>query len=692
MKFNLIPVGTTDIDGALQSQARHAASRRQWLITAVCLAGSVPGLVQAAVGSAPLARKKNAVRVLCYHDVRDRLRQSFQTSPEATAIATSDLVEHFEWLKTNGHAVVSLQQLIAARNGGPELPDKAVMLTFDDGYKSVYTHVFPLLKAYRYPAVVACVKQFMTADADGKVLYDSKPTARDNFMSWDEAREIARYGLVEFASHSAYSHVGVLANAQGSKLPALVTRIYDTASAVYETEEAYQTRLFNDLNSMANVMEKELGTRPRAVVWPYGAYNETAIDMARKAGHSVAFNLVSNVDNASTDLMHLGRDLVMFNAGLGGLATMVKQRSQGQYEETLRTRIVHVDLDYVYDADPVQQEKNLGQLIERVRNLGASHVYLQAYADPDGNGSANALYFPNRHLPMRADLFRRAAWQLKTRGGVYVYAWLPVMAFELPPAHPAAKLLVQTHPSAPPGHAATRYIRLSPYSEPARQVMREIYQDFGKHAWGTRGVLFHDDATLDDFEDSSPAAMQAYAKAGLPADFAELRKSDAVNRAWSRFKTKTLTDLTLELAGVLRQYIPDLETSRNIYAPVALDPAAQTWFAQDLDNMLASYDYTAVMAMPYMEKVSAPEQWLKTLAETVLKRPNAAAKIVFELQSKDWLTDKPVATAKLAEHVMILRRAGIRHIGYYPDNFVENQPDIKLLKPAFSTTTFPVKP
>ena len=692
MKFNLIPVGTTDIDGAVQSQARHAASRRQWLIAAVCLAGSGAGLVQAAVGSAAPGRKKNAVRVLCYHDVRDRLRQSFQTSPEATAIATSDLVEHFEWLKTNGHAVVSLQQLIAARSGGPELPDKAVMLTFDDGYKSVYTHVFPLLKAYRYPAVVACVKQFMTADADGKVLYDSKPTARDNFMSWDEAREIARYGLVEFASHSAYSHVGVLANAQGSKLPALVTRIYDTASAVYETEEAYQTRLFNDLNSMANVMEKEFGTRPRAVVWPYGAYNETAIDMARKAGHSVAFNLVSNVDNASTDLMHLGRDLVMFNAGLGGLATMVKQRSQGQYEETLRTRIVHVDLDYVYDADPVQQEKNLGQLIERVRNLGASHVYLQAYADPDGNGSANALYFPNRHLPMRADLFRRAAWQLKTRGGVYVYAWLPVMAFELPPAHPAAKLLVQTHPSAPPGHAATRYIRLSPYSEPARQVMREIYQDFGKHAWGTRGVLFHDDATLDDFEDSSPAAMQAYAKAGLPADFAELRKSDAVNRAWSRFKTKTLTDLTLELAGVLRQYIPDLETSRNIYAPVALDPAAQTWFAQDLDNMLASYDYTAVMAMPYMEKVSAPEQWLKTLAETVLKRPNAAAKIVFELQSKDWLTDKPVATAKLAEHVMILRRAGIRHIGYYPDNFVENQPDIKLLKPAFSTTTFPVKP
>ena len=670
--------------------------RRQWLVGCVLLAAGGTALARElgheAASEQSGRRKKNAVRVLCYHDVRDRLRQSFQTSPEATAVATNDLIDHFEWLKANGFTVVSLQQIITARNGGPELPGKAVMLTFDDGYKSVYTHVFPLLKAYRYPALVACVQQFMTTDADGTVVYDGKPTPRETFMSWDEAREIAKYGLVEFASHSAYSHVGVLANAQGSKLPALVTRIYDPITAQYETEEAYQQRLFLDLNSAANLMEKELGVRPRAVVWPYGAYNDAAVEMARKAGHSVAFNLVSNSDNAATDLMHLGRDLVMFNAGLGGLATMVKQRSQGQYEETLRTRIVHVDLDYIYDPDPIQQEKNLGQLIERVRSIGASHVYLQAYADPDGNGSANALYFPNRHLPMRADLFRRAAWQLKTRGGVYVYAWLPVMAFELPAGHPAASQLVQTHSSAPSGHAATRYVRLSPYSNVAQQVIREIYHDFGKHAWGTRGVLFHDDATLDDFEDTSPAAMQAYAKAGLPSGFEALRKSDASNRAWSRLKTKTLTDLTLELAGVLRQYIPDLETSRNMYAPVALDSAAQVWFAQDLDDMLASYDYTAVMAMPYMEKVAAPEKWLKTLAETVLKRPNAASRIVFELQSKDWRTDKPIDTAKLAEHVMILRRAGIRHIGYYPDNFVENHPDIKLLKSAFSVTTFPVKP
>jgi poly-beta-1,6-N-acetyl-D-glucosamine N-deacetylase len=662
-------------------------SKRKLLVSTLLLGASGLSL------SSGLTAKstKNAVRVLCYHDIRDKLRQSFETSPDSAAVATSDLVEHFEWLKSNGHPVVSLEQLIQARQGGPDLPAKAILLTFDDGYKSFYTHVYPLLKAYRYPAVIALVEQFMAPDASGVVTYDNKPTPRDAFLSWDEAREMQRSGLVEFASHSAYSHVGVLANPQGSKLPALVTRIYDPTTQSYETEEAYQARIYKDFDSIASLMQRELGVRPRGVVWPYGAYNDTVIDMARKAGHSVGFNLITNSDNVQTPLMHLGRDLVVFNAGLSGLKTMVKQGSQGQYDDDLRKRVVHVDLDYVYDKDAKQQEANLGKLIERVRALGASHVYLQAYADPDGNGAAKELYFPNRHLPMRADLYRRVAWQLKTRGGVQVYAWMPVMAFELPPEHPAAKQTVQIHASAPQGHAKNRYPRLSPYSDQAKQVLRDIYEDLGKHAWGTRGLLLHDDATLDDFEDVSPAAMQAYAQAGLPDNFEALKQSDKTDRRWSRFKTNTLTDLTLELAGVLRKHIPDLETARNIYAPLVLDPQAQVWFAQDLDNMLNNYDYTAVMAMPYMEKASHPEQWLKTLAAKVLEHPRAAQRAVFELQSKDWRTNKTIDSTKLAEHVMILRRAGVRHIGYYPDNFVEDQPNIKLLKPAFSLTTFPVK-
>jgi hypothetical protein len=53
--------------------------------------------------------------------------------------------------------------------------------------------------------------------------------------------------------------------------------------------------------------------------------------------------------------------------------------------------------------------------------MGVNTVYLQAFSDPDANGSADMVYFPNRHIPMRADLFNRVAWQIQTRTPVSVF-------------------------------------------------------------------------------------------------------------------------------------------------------------------------------------------------------------------------------------------------------------------------------
>src|SRR5690606_17300420 len=91
-------------------------------------------------------------------------------------------------------------------------------------------------------------------------------------------------------------------------------------------------------------------------------------------------------------------------------------------------RVAHVDLDYVYDPDPAQMERNLGALVQRIADMQISAVFLQAFADPAGDGLVRSVYFPNRLLPVRADLFGRAAWQLRTRAQVAVFAWMPVLA------------------------------------------------------------------------------------------------------------------------------------------------------------------------------------------------------------------------------------------------------------------------
>ena len=88
--------------------------------------------------------------------------------------------------------------------------------------------------------------------------------------------------------------------------------------------------------------------------------------------------------------------------------------------------MVHVDLDYVYDANKAQQAKNLDKLIERISRYGVTTVYLQAFSDPDGDGVADALYSPINIFLYEMIFLAALPGNYKTRAGVKVYAWMPV--------------------------------------------------------------------------------------------------------------------------------------------------------------------------------------------------------------------------------------------------------------------------
>ncbi|MEC9482486.1 MAG: poly-beta-1,6-N-acetyl-D-glucosamine N-deacetylase PgaB, partial [Halomonas sp.] len=312
-----------------------------------------------------------------------------------------------------------------------------------------------------------------------------------------------------------------------------------------------------------------------------------------------------------------------------------------------------------------------------------STVYLQAYADADGDGVAEALYFPNRHLPMKADLFNRVAWQLKKRAGVQVYAWMPVMAFDLGSGYQYVSdaRLGKPNPNS--------YKRLSPYVEENRRIISEIYEDLGRMA-KFDSLLFHDDGFLTDFEDATPSALAWYErKWGLPDSVARMRQNDEQMAEWTRRKTQFLIDFTYDLrdaANRYRQYDNKrFLIARNLYAPVVLDPASEEWFAQDLGKFAKAYDYTAVMAMPYMEGAKDADAWLRRLAEEALERV-PAERLVFELQATDWRDQSPVPSKTLAHWMEVIRRAGIVNYGYYPDDFINNHPDPGALRRNFSLT------
>ena len=114
-------------------------------------------------------------RVLCYHDVQEDVR----VNPDPYAVDTAQLVSQFAWLKENGYHVIGMDDVIAAREGRKPLPDKAVLLTFDDGFRSVYTQVYPLLRLFGFRAVVALSGRWLDAPAGKTVEYDGKQVPRD---------------------------------------------------------------------------------------------------------------------------------------------------------------------------------------------------------------------------------------------------------------------------------------------------------------------------------------------------------------------------------------------------------------------------------------------------------------------------------------------------------------------------------
>ncbi|MFA8395203.1 poly-beta-1,6-N-acetyl-D-glucosamine N-deacetylase PgaB [Burkholderia ubonensis] len=627
-------------------------------------------------------------RVICMHDVRDNLLSMFSTATmiDPYAIDTGTLTAVFSWLQTNNYHTITVKQIEASRHGGKPLPPRSVLLTFDDGFRSHFTKVLPLLKRFRYPAVMGIVTAWIDAPADTPIrISDRIQLPRDYFMSWDEVKQVGSSELVELACHTHNLHHGAVANPQGNELPATTSHLYLANEKRYETDAEFETRVHDDLQTCIRQIRERTGLVARSMVWPYGAENQPVQKISTSLGMDIQFSLDAGPNTPDVPLDRLRRILMMYDVDIGGFERSMREPATNRGEVEGAERIVQVDLDQVYDPNPAQQEKNLGELVERIYRMQPKSVYLQAFADPKGTGVAEAVYFPNRHLPMRADLFCRAAWQLNTRSNVQVYAWMPVLAFRPPPEKLHSLETVTAYSGAPARENGTRVFRLSPFDPNARLLIEQIYEDLSKHA-SFNGILFSDDAVLDDYEDAGRHALQLYAQWGLPRDIGQIRAKPDLMSRWTRQKTRYLLDLTRQLEQVVlaNQNAGDVLTARNIFAQPVLNPESEAWYAQNYDDFLKAYDFVALMAMPYMEQASDPDRWLDKLASVVATKQHGFAKTVFELQAYDWRARKEISSATLLAQMGRLRSRGALSFGYYPDNFLHDQPKLATIRSAMS--------
>ncbi|MFP1455200.1 polysaccharide deacetylase family protein [Escherichia coli] len=186
--------------------------------------------------------------------------------------------EQFAWLRENGYQPVSINQIREAHRGGNPLPNKAVLLSFDDGYQSFYTRVFPILEAFQWPALWAPVGSWIDTPMNQKVKFG------DEMVDSALLRPGNKYGksLVHHWLKSVHIpgtlHFGIQANPYGNLLPAFVNRTWLAESNRYETETEYRSRIRVDAAKITAKLGENTGKKPQVFVWPYGEANGVAIE------------------------------------------------------------------------------------------------------------------------------------------------------------------------------------------------------------------------------------------------------------------------------------------------------------------------------------------------------------------------------------------------------------------------------
>jgi peptidoglycan/xylan/chitin deacetylase (PgdA/CDA1 family) len=205
------------------------------------------------------------VPVMMYHDILPKKEVFFDVTPE-------ELEAHFQLIKEQGLTPINVEQLMTHLQTGLPLPEKPILLTFDDGYEGHYTYVYPLMKKYGYPAVFSIYTKGVGNNVGRR------------HVTWEHLQEMVADPLVTIASHSVTHPLDL------TKLP--------------------DDQLIPEVRESKRILEEKLNTNIRYFTYPVGKYDQRVAQLVQAAGYQLAFTMDDNNERfagASESLLAVAR-------------------------------------------------------------------------------------------------------------------------------------------------------------------------------------------------------------------------------------------------------------------------------------------------------------------------------------------------------------------------------------------------
>lgn len=213
-----------------------------------------------------------------------------ETAVDSMTVRGRAFEAQLDWLAANGYQVIPLERLVAAIEKGGRLPERSIVITVDDGHRSVLTGMLPRVRRDRIPVTL--------------FIYPSAISNASYALSWSELEELKRAGF------SIASHTWWHPNFHQEK------RRLDA--------EAYRELVRSQLVKPRRTLAKKLDVKADMLAWPFGIFDDELIAAAEAAGYRAAFTLERRHPRAGDRLLALPRYLITDSLSLKEFAQIAQ--------------------------------------------------------------------------------------------------------------------------------------------------------------------------------------------------------------------------------------------------------------------------------------------------------------------------------------------------------------------------------
>lgn len=198
-------------------------------------------------------------------------------------ITPDTLRQDLEYIKSKGYITITMTELINYVYNDQQLPEKPIIITFDDGYYNNFGYAIPILKEYNMKAVISIVGEYTDR-------YSKSGEANLNYgyMRWEDIKSVIDDGTIEFQNHTYNLH----SNNNGRN---------GAAKKKSESSEEYKKILTSDLMKLQEEFKENTNYIPNTFTYPFGSISKESEEIIKELGFKASLSCSSGINYITKD-------------------------------------------------------------------------------------------------------------------------------------------------------------------------------------------------------------------------------------------------------------------------------------------------------------------------------------------------------------------------------------------------------